>query len=52
MALQRSLFIFLWLTYCKSKVELFDQQKVLEWTVVQEIVVEGPFDEILANENL
>ena len=36
------MFISLLLIYCKSDVELADQQKAVERTVVEETVAEGP----------
>ena len=41
--------IFLWLTYCKSEVELWGQLKLMKGTVAQETVVSGPLVERSAN---
>ena len=41
---------FLWLTYCKSKVELAGQLKVVEGTAVKETIVEGILVERSTNE--
>ena len=50
--LKRHLVIFLWLTYCKSEVEVSSQQKVMEGIIAEETTVEGPLVEGSADEKM
>ena len=51
-ALNRMWRPFLWLTYCKSDVELVIQQKVVEGTLVEGLIVEGKLVQRSANEKM